>query len=112
MSPPVLGEVKAIAPVLVLLQAFTFAILFTVAVGNTVMVYIIAVPVHPLADGVTVIVLVTAEVPVLTAVNEGISVSPLASASPIVAPPEMLYVTLEGMPVKERAGATAPLHTI
>jgi hypothetical protein len=56
---------------------------FTVAVGLTVMVNVIDVPLQftpPLLNtGVTIIVAVTADVPVFTAVNDGILPVPLAA---------------------------------
>ena len=51
----------------------------TVAVGLTVMVKDNGVPIHPLADGVTVIVATTGVVPALVAVKEGTFPDPLAA---------------------------------
>ena len=56
--------------------------LVTVGVGFTVMVKVWAVPVQPLADGVTVMVAVTGVEPVLVAVKAFIFPLPLA-ASPM-----------------------------
>jgi hypothetical protein len=51
---------------------------FTVGVGLTVIVNVLGVPVHPFADGVTVMVAVTGAVPVFVAVKELIFPVPLA----------------------------------
>jgi len=54
----------------------------TVGVGFTVIIYEEAVPVHPLTEGVTVIVALIGVVPGLVAVNEAIFPVPL-EANPI-----------------------------
>ena len=51
----------------------------TVAVGLTVIVNVVGVPVHPLAVGVTVIVAVIGDVVAFVAVKEGILPEPLAA---------------------------------
>ncbi len=67
-------------------------------------------PVHPAADGVTVIVAVTAAVPLLMAVNDGILPLPLAG-KPIVG---SLFVQLKLLfataPVKFIEAVDDPLH--
>ena len=67
---------------------------FTVAVGFTVMVNTMFVPVHPFAVGVTVIVATVGAVPALVAVNNGIFPVPLA-ARPTVG---LLFVQTKVVP--------------
>jgi hypothetical protein len=55
----------------------------TVACGYTVIVNDRGVPIHPFAEGVTVMVATTVTVPVLVAVKDGIFPDPLA-ARPMV----------------------------
>ena len=65
------------------LHTTLFAIAFTVAVGLTVIVNVLGVPVHPLGVvGVTVIVAVIGDVVAFVVVNEGIFPVPL-TAKPI-----------------------------
>jgi len=78
MMLPVIG-VRAVA---VPLHQSWLAMLFTLGAGFTVMVKLLGVPTQPLAVGVTVIVATTGVVPVLTAVNTGMSPLPVA-AKPI-----------------------------
>ena len=59
------------------------------------MVKVIGVPVHPFADGVTVMVAVMGEVVALVAVNEGILPEPVA-ARPIAA---LLFVQVNVVPL-------------
>jgi hypothetical protein len=67
----------------------------TVAVGLTVIVNVVGVPVHPFADGVTVIVEVIGDVEALVAVNTGMSPEPLA-ARPIAV---LLFVQVNVVPL-------------
>jgi hypothetical protein len=80
----------------------------TVAVGLTVMVNVVGVPVHPFADGVTVIVAVIGEFVAFAAVNEGMLPAPLA-ARPIEL---LLFVHVKDVPLtgpdKLVAGAITP----
>jgi hypothetical protein len=80
----------------------------TVAVGLTVIIYVVGVPVHPFADGVTVIVAVIGDVVVFEAVNEGTSPEPLA-ARPIAV---LLLVQVNVVPLRDPdtlvIGATVP----
>ena len=62
----------------------------TVGLGFTVIVKVTGVPLHPFADGVTVIVEVTGLVPVFVAVNTGIFPEPLAPRPMVV----LLFVQL------------------
>jgi len=89
------------------------AIAFTVGVGFTVIVNVVAVPVQPLAVvGVTVIVAVIGAAVVLVAVKLGILPWPLA-ASPIAV---LLFVQLNivpaTVPVKLIAAVAAPLQSV
>ncbi len=72
------------------------------------MVKVVGVPVHPFADGVTVIVAVIGDVVALVAVNEGMSPDPLA-ARPMA---ELLFVQVKVVPLtspdKLVTGATTP----
>ena len=52
--------------------------LVRVGVGFTVMVNVLTVPVHPLAEGVTVMVATTGNAVTLVAMNDGIFPDPLA----------------------------------
>ena len=78
--------------------------------GFTVMVNVIVAPVHPLADGVTVIVATTGVVPAFVAVNEGIFPDPVAArpmdASLLV---QVKVVPVTGL-VKLIAVVAAPLQ--
>jgi hypothetical protein len=67
----------------------------TVAVGFTVMVNVLGVPVQPIAAGVTVIVAVIGEVVAFAAVNEGTLPEPFA-ASPIAV---LLFVQVNVVPL-------------
>ena len=64
------------------LQYTSLLMILATGVGLTVMVNDMGVPVHPLADGVTVMVATTGTVPVLMAVNDPILPVPL-EARPI-----------------------------
>ena len=92
------------------LQYVLFETAFTVGVGCTVMLNTIGLPVHPLAEGVTVMVATTVATPVLVAVNDGISPLPLA-ARPIdgVSLIHAKWVPLTG-PLKEMLAVAAPLQ--
>ena len=74
------------------------------------MVKVIGVPVHPFADGVTVIVAVIGDVVALVAVNEGMSPDPLAARPMAV----LLFVQVNDVPVtgpdKFVIGATTPVQ--
>ena len=80
----------------------------TVAVGLTVMVKVVGVPVHPFADGVIVIAAVAGEVVAFVAVNEATLPEPLA-ASPIAV---LLFVQVNVVPLtgpdKFVTGAVTP----
>src|ERR1051326_4151183 len=73
---PAVVLVKVDAGTVVPLQADMFAGTVTFGVGSTVMVYELGVPVHPLADGVTVMVAVTGLAVALVAVNAAMSPVP------------------------------------
>ena len=80
--------------------------------GFTVIVNVIFPPEHPFATGVTVIVAVTADVPVLTPVKDDIFPLPL-DAKPI---DDALFVQLYTVPVipppNVMVDVAAPLHTV
>ena len=67
----------------------------TVDVGLTVTVNVVGAPVHPFADGVTVIVAEIGDVVAFTVVNEGTLPEPLA-ASPIAM---LLFVQVNVVPL-------------
>jgi hypothetical protein len=79
---PATGPPKVMAVVVAPLQYAALPIGLTAGVGLTVIVKDIDVPVHPLADGITLIIAITGVVPVLFAVNETMFPVPL-NASPI-----------------------------
>jgi hypothetical protein len=83
-------------------------IVLTVAVGLTVIVKVVGVPMHPFAMGVTVIVALIGDVVALVAVNEGILPEPL-DERPIAV---LLFVQVNVDPLtspdKVVIGATAP----
>lgn len=81
---PVTGPANVTAVVAAPLHTAWLVTAFTVGVGFTVMVNVPAVPGHPLAEGVTVTVEVTGEVPALLALNEAMFPLP-AAARPMVA---------------------------
>jgi len=87
------GQILLLLPVIATL---------TGSIGRTDMVNVPAEPLHPLADGVTVIVAVTGPALELTAVKAGIAPEPEAP-SPI---PVLLFVQLKAVP------ATAPVKFI
>jgi len=74
------------------------------------MVNTIDVPVHPLAVGVTVIVATTGAVPVLVAVNEGISPVPLVARPMDAALFVHANVVPDTGPLKTIAAVVAPLQ--
>ena len=82
-APPLFGLLNVITVDDEPLHNTWFAIAFTVAVGLTVIVNVIAIPVQltpPLVNvGVTVIVAVTGDRPMFVAVNDGILPEPLAA---------------------------------
>jgi hypothetical protein len=100
--------VKAIPALEAPLQCILFAIPPTLGVGLTVTVYVLVVPLHPFAVGVTVIVAVIGDDVALVAVNVGMSPEPLA-ARPIAV---LLFVHVNVVPLtgpdKGVTGATAP----
>src|SRR5882762_6827186 len=79
--PPVVGLLKVTAVVVAPLHNSWLATAVTVAVGLTVIVNVVGVPVHVVPpfvyDGVTVIVAVTGAVVAFVAVNEAILPEPL-----------------------------------
>jgi hypothetical protein len=105
---PLTGPLKLIAVPGAPLQCVLFVIPPTVDVGLTVMVYVLIIPVHPFADGVTVMVAVIVEVVAFAAVNEGMLPAPLA-ARPIEL---LLFVHVKDVPLtgpdKLVAGAITP----
>jgi hypothetical protein len=84
----------------------------TVAVGLTVIVKVVGVPVHPFAVGVTLIVAVIGEVVAFVAVNEGMLPGPPAT-SPIAV---LLFVQVNVVPLtgpdKLVIGATDPAQYV
>jgi len=76
------------------------------------MVNVSGVPVHPLADGVTVMVAVTGTLPVLVAVNAGIFPVPLAARPMEVLLFVQLNVVPVTAPVKFTGLVVAPLHKV
>jgi len=83
----------------------------TVGVGLTVIVNVDGVPVHPFAVGVTVIVLVIGNVPVLLAVYVGIFPVPLVPKPTLNADVQEKIAPLTG-PVKFIALPGFPLHWV
>ena len=83
-------------------------IALSVAVGLTVTVKVVGVPVHPFAVGVTIIVAATGAVVAFVAVNEGMLSEPLA-ARPIAG---LLFVQVNVVPLtgpdKVVIGASTP----
>jgi hypothetical protein len=71
--------VKEVAATLNPLQTAMLAGTVTLGVGFTVMVYVLAVPTHPLADGVTVMVAEIVAADVLVALKEAMSPVPDAA---------------------------------
>lgn len=87
-----------------------FATAFTVAVGFTVIVKLVAIPAQPAATGVTVMVAVTGTAPRFVAMNDAILPLPLA-ANPIDAVLLVqLYTVPVTAPVKFTAVVADPLH--
>jgi hypothetical protein len=76
---PETAPVNTTADVAAPLHTVWFAGDVTVGVGLTVYEYVVAMPEHPLATGVTVILAITGVVPPLFAVNEPILPTPLAA---------------------------------
>ncbi len=79
---PLTSPEKLIADTDPELQTIISVTSFTDGVGFTVMLKVFAVPLHPVASGVTVIVAITGVVPVFIALNVEIFPVPLAD-SPI-----------------------------
>ena len=75
------------------------------------MVNVTGVPLHPFADGVTVIVAVTGVVPILVAVNTGIFPVPFAPSPIEVLLFDQVNVVPVTGPVKLTAVVDAPLQT-
>ena len=84
----------------------------TDGVGLTVIVKLFELPIQPFASGVTVTIAVTATLPLLMAVNDGILPVPVA-AKPM---PALLFVQLYTLPLTEPVNTTgvvdAVLHTV
>ena len=98
------------AVVVVPVHRVWFATAFTVAVGFTVIVKLVAVPAQPAATGVTVMVAVTGTAPRFVAMNDAILPLPLA-ANPIDAVLLVqLYTVPATAPVKFTAVVADPLH--
>lgn len=76
---PLTAPLKFTAVVAAPLHSVWFDTVFTTGVGFTVIVSVLAVPVQPFADGVTVIVAVTGALVVFVAVNAGMLPAPLAA---------------------------------
>jgi hypothetical protein len=107
---PLMVPVKFIAFVVAPLHKAWLAGCTTLGVGLTVMVNVCGAPGQPAADGVTVIVAITAALVILIAVNVGMLPVPVA-AKPIDV---LLFVQLktvpETAPVKATMLVVAPLH--
>ena len=82
----------------------------TVGIGSTVIVKAIGVPTHPLAVGVTVIVAVSAVVPVFVPVNERISPEPDAPSPMFVLSFVQSYVVPTTVPVKFTSAVPVLAH--
>ena len=80
----------------------------TVGVGFTAMVKDCAVPVHPFAEGVTLIVAVTIDVPELVPVNAAMFPEPLAARPMEV----VLFVQLSALPATVPEKFTAPVDVL
>jgi hypothetical protein len=79
MLPPVAGLLKTMAAVDEPLHKTWLGTALTVAIGLTVIVNVIGVPVHPFpVEGVTVMVAVVALVKLFTVTNDGIFPVPFA----------------------------------
>lgn len=87
-------------------------ILSTVGVGFTVMVNVEGVPAQLLADGETVIVAVTGAIPLLMALNAGISPVPDAASPMLGVLFTQSYVVLATDPPKLMAVVCTPLHKV
>lgn len=109
---PATGPLKATAVVGAPLQRFWLLIAFTVAVGFTVMVKVVAGPGQPLADGVTVIVAVCTVEVLFVAVKEAILPLPLAVRPIDALELVQLYVVPLREPLKFTAVVDAPAHTV
>jgi hypothetical protein len=81
----------------------------TVAVGLTVMVNVVGVPLHPFADGVTVTVEVTGNTPLLLAINVPIFPLPFEPNPTSMDEVQEKPVPLIG-PLKLIAAAACPLQ--
>jgi hypothetical protein len=92
---PLTGPDKLVAGAITPAQKVWLPIELTVAVGLTVIVNVVGVPVHPFAEGVTVIVAVIGEVVAFVAVNAGTLPEPLA-ASPMAV---LLFVHVNVVPL-------------
>ena len=84
----------------------------TVGVGLTVIVNVSATPAQLFADGVTMIVAVTAVVPVFVAVNAPMLPVPVADRPIAVFEFVQLYVVPLTAPEKVTAAVVAPLHNV
>ena len=110
---PVVAPLNVIAVVVPPSQSAWLAIAFTVGVGLTVIVNVIAVPVQPLAVvGVTVIVAVIGAAVLLVAVKLGILPWPVAASPMAVLLLAQLNIVPATVPVKFTAAVLAPLHKV
>ena len=110
---PVVAPENTIAVVVPPSQSAWLAITFTVGVGFTVIVNVIAVPVQPFAVvGVTVIVAVIGAAVLLVAVKLGIFPWPLAASPILVLLLVQLNIVPATVPVKFTAAVAAPLQSV
>ena len=109
--PPVLAVLKLIAAVGALLHTVWFAGVFITAVGFTVIVNVLGVPLQPLATGVTVIVATTGAVPALVAMKLAILPVPLAARPIEGALFVQLYTVPATAPLNVTAAVAVPLHS-
>jgi hypothetical protein len=109
---PLTAPLKATAVVAAPLQTDWLETVFTVGVGLTVIVKVVAVPGQPAFTGVTVIVAVTGDVVLLVAVKDAISPVPLAARPIDVVLFVQLKVVLLNEPLKATAVVAAPLHSV
>lgn len=107
---PTTVPVNSAALVVAPLHSTWLATAATVGVGFTVMVNVLDVPVHPAADGVTVIVEMIGDVPVLVAVKLAISPLPEAAKPIEVLSLVQLYRVPPTAPVKLTAAVAALLQ--
>ena len=110
---PVVAPLNVIVVVVPPVQSAWLAIAFTVGVGFTVIVNVIAVPVQPFAVvGVTVIVAVIGAAVLLVAVKLGILPWPVAASPIAVLEFVQLNIVPATVPTKFTAAVAAPLHNV